>query len=189
VEAGVTRRFVLLDRDGTINEEVGYVLDPAELRLLPGAARAVRTLMDLGLGLAVVTNQSPVGRGWITEEDLGRIHGRLAELLGEAGARLDAIEHCPHVPDVGCSCRKPATAMVDRLVARFGFDPAEAFVVGDHAVDMALGRAVGARTILLLSGHGTAERPAAEPFADRVVPDLGAAAAVIREEVLAGAEP
>jgi D-glycero-D-manno-heptose 1,7-bisphosphate phosphatase len=187
VEAGVTRRFVLLDRDGTINEEVGYVLDPAELRLLPGAARAVRTLMDLGLGLAVVTNQSPVGRGWISEEDLARIHDRLGELLDDAGVRLDAIEHCPHLPETGCPCRKPATAMVDRLVARFGFDPAEAFVVGDHAVDMALGRAVGAETILLLSGHGADERPAAEPFADHVVTDLTAAAAIIRTEVLAEA--
>jgi D-glycero-D-manno-heptose 1,7-bisphosphate phosphatase len=185
----VSRRFVLLDRDGTINEEVGYVLDPAELRLLPGAAEAVRSLADLGLGLAVVTNQSPVGRGWISEEDLGRIHDRLGELLAEAGVRLDAIEHCPHLPETGCPCRKPATAMVDRLVSRFGFDPAEAFVVGDHAVDMALGRAVGAGTILLLSGHGADERRAAEPFADHVVADLAAAAAIIRDEVLAGAEP
>lgn len=184
----MSRRFVLLDRDGTINEEVGYVLDPSELRLLPGAAEAIRSLADLGLGLAVVTNQSPVGRGWISEEDLRRIHLRLRELLAAEGVRLDAIEHCPHLPDIGCSCRKPATAMVERLASAFGFDPSEAFVVGDHAVDMALGRAVGAQTILLLTGHGSDERRAAEPFADHVVPDLGTAAAIIRDEVLAGAQ-
>lgn len=185
----MSRRFVLLDRDGTINEEVGYVLDPAELRLLPGAAGAIRELSDLGLGLVVVTNQSPVGRGWITEERLHEIHARLRALLAAEGVRLDAIEHCPHLPDAGCSCRKPGTAMVERLASAFGFDPAEAFVVGDHAVDMALGRAVGARTVLVLTGHGLGERRAAEPFADHVVPDLATAASVIRDEVLAEAPP
>ncbi len=185
----MSRRFVLLDRDGTINEEVGYVLDPSELRLIPGAADAIRELSELGLGLVVVTNQSPVGRGWITEERLGEIHAHLRALLAEEGVHLDAIEHCPHVPGAGCPCRKPATAMVDRLASSLGFDPAASFVVGDHAVDMALGRAVRARTILVLTGHGEEERRAAEPFADHVVPDLGAAASVIRGEVLAGAQP
>jgi D-glycero-D-manno-heptose 1,7-bisphosphate phosphatase len=188
VEA-VVRRFVLLDRDGTINEEIGYVLRPDELRLIPGAIEALRELRDLGLGLVVVTNQSPVGRGTLTPEGLEAIHERLRELLAAGGVALDGIEHCPHLPDEGCGCRKPGTAMVERAALAHGFDPAEAWVVGDHAGDMLLGRAVGARTILLLSGHAEGERAAADPSADHVVADLREAAAIIRDEVLAGAEP
>jgi D-glycero-D-manno-heptose 1,7-bisphosphate phosphatase len=186
VEAVVTQRFVLLDRDGTINEEAGYVLEPAALRLIPGAAEAIREMRELGLGVIVLTNQSPVGRGWITEERLGAIHERLRMLLREAEADVDRIEHCPHLPDDGCTCRKPATGMAERAAARLGFEPAEAFVVGDHAGDMALGRAIGARTILVLTGHGRQERAEGEPLADHVAADLREAAAIIRE-VLAGA--
>lgn len=183
----MSRRFVLLDRDGTINEEIGHVLSPAELRLIPGAAEAIRDLRALGLGILVVTNQSPVGRGWITEADLAAIHDRLRELLRAAGADVDAIEHCPHLPEDDCPCRKPRTGMIDRAAAELGFDPAEAFVVGDHAGDMALGRAVGARTIFVRSGHGEEELEGARNLADRVVADLSAAAAAIRDEVLTGA--
>jgi len=183
----VSRRFVLLDRDGTINEEIGYVLSPAELRLIPGAAEAIRDLRALGLGVLVVTNQSPVGRGWITEADLAAIHDRLRALLRADGADVDAIEHCPHLPEDDCSCRKPHTGMVDRAAAELGFDPAESFVVGDHAGDMALGRAIGARTIFVRTGHGEEELEGARDLADRVVADLPAAAAAIRDEVLTGA--
>ena len=185
----MSRRVVLLDRDGTINEEIGYVLRPEELRLLPGSLEALRGLRELGLGLVVVTNQSPIGRGMLSEEGLGAIHDRLRELLAEGGVTLDAIEHCPHRPEDGCACRKPATGMVDRAARALGFDPAEGWVVGDHAGDMRLGRAVGARTILVLSGHGEEERAGAEASADHVVADLRAAAHVIRDEVLAGAAP
>jgi D-glycero-D-manno-heptose 1,7-bisphosphate phosphatase len=183
------RRFVLLDRDGTINEEVGYVLRPEELRLLPGAIEGLQELRDLGLGLVVVTNQSPIGRGTLTPEGLEAIHGRLRALLAEGGVELDGIEHCPHLPEDGCACRKPGTAMAERAAAAHGFDLAEAWVVGDHAGDVRMGRALGARTILVLSGHGDEERLSAEPFADHVVADLRAAAEVIRDEVLAGAQP
>lgn len=183
----MSRRFVLLDRDGTINEEIGYVLSPGEVRLLPGAAEGIRQLNELGLGVVVVTNQSPVGRGWITVSQLGAINERLLELLHEAGADVDAIEWCPHRPDEGCECRKPRTGMVARAATALGFDPSKAFVVGDHAGDMALGREVGARTILVLTGHGEEELATARDEADHVVADLRAAAAVIRDEVLAGA--
>lgn len=181
-------RVVLLDRDGTINEEVGYVLAPRDLRLIDGAAAAIRELRELGLGIVVVTNQSPVARGWITEEQLDAIHERLRALLAEEGATIDAIEHCPHLPEDACACRKPGTEMVERAARRLGFDPASGFVVGDHAGDMALGRAIGARTILVRTGHGEEELPEAERLADHVVPDLPAAAALIRDAVLTGAD-
>jgi D-glycero-D-manno-heptose 1,7-bisphosphate phosphatase len=168
-----------MDRDGTINEEIGYVLRPGELRLIPGAAEAIRRLRELGLGIVIVTNQSPVGRGWITPAELDAIHDRLRELLLEHGAEVDAIEACPHAPDEGCGCRKPATGLVRRAASALGFDPSASFVVGDHAGDMAMGRSVGASTIFVLTGHGDEERAAAEAFADHVVEDLPAAAELI----------
>ena len=184
----MTRRFVLLDRDGTINEEVGYVLEPGALALIPGSASAIRDLGALGLGIVVVTNQAPIARGWITEDDLAAIHARLEELLEADGASVDGIEHCPHDRDDGCPCRKPGTLMVERAAERFGFDPAEAFVVGDHAGDMEMGGRVGATTILVRTGHGPEELEAATPFADHLVADLREAADLIREQVLAAAE-
>jgi len=184
----VTRRFVLLDRDGTINEEVGYVMHPDELRLIPGAREALRELQDLGLGLVVITNQTPVGRGDLSTAELDAIHARLQELLADGGVSLDGIEVCPHRRDEGCDCRKPATGLVERAARTHGFDPAQSWVVGDHTGDMLLGRAVGARTILVLTGHGEQELAAgAGAFADHVVAGLLEAAALIRDEVLAGA--
>lgn len=184
----MTRRYVLLDRDGTINEEIGYVLSPDELRLIPGSAEAVRELRTLGLGIVVITNQSPIGRGLLTERGLGEIHDRLRTLLHAEGAELDAIEHCPHAPEDACECRKPEPGMARRAAEALGFDPTECFVVGDHAADMGLGRRIGARTILVRTGHGQEELGAgAGELADHVADDLRAAAALIEAEVLDGA--
>ena len=188
----MSRRFVLLDRDGTINEELSpeYVLGPGQLRLIPGSAEAIRELRAAGLGIVVVTNQSPVGRGWITAQDLDAIHARLAELLAAEGAGTDGIYACPHRPDEGCACRKPGTGLAERAAREHGFDPAQAFVVGDHRGDVEMGRRIGARTILLRTGHGPQELEAgADEFADHVVEDLREAAEVIRTEMLEGATP
>jgi D-glycero-D-manno-heptose 1,7-bisphosphate phosphatase len=175
----MTRRFAILDRDGTINEEVGYVLHPAEMRLIPGSAAAIHRLRELGLGVVVVTNQSPVGQGLLTEQRLGDIHDRLRDLLADEGASVDAIEFCPHTREDACACRKPGTAMVDRAARLLEFDPSEAFVVGDHEGDMRLGRALGATTILVLTGHGAEECGGAAPFADHVADDLLGATTLI----------
>jgi D-glycero-D-manno-heptose 1,7-bisphosphate phosphatase len=185
----MSRRFAILDRDGTINEEVGYVLHPAEMRLIPGAAAAIHRLRELGLGVVVVTNQSPVGRGLLTEQRLGDIHDRLRDLLADEGASVDAIEFCPHSPEDGCACRKPGTELVERAAGRLEFDPARAFVVGDHEGDMRLGRALGATTILVLTGHGAEECAGAAPFADHVADDLLGATAVIESLLSPGDAP
>ena len=174
-----TRRFVLLDRDGTINEEVDHLDDPDDLRLIPGSAAAIRRVRERGLGVVVVTNQAQIGRGLLSEERLATIHERLASLLAADGAEVDAILHCPHAPEDGCDCRKPAPGMALEAAARFGFDPRRAFVVGDHAGDVGMGRAIGATTFLVLTGHGVEERARAEGSADHVVPDLAAAVDII----------
>jgi D-glycero-D-manno-heptose 1,7-bisphosphate phosphatase len=148
--------------------------------LIPGAGPAIRTLREeLGLGVVCLTNQADVGRERLAPAALDAIHDRLEALLEASGARLDAILVCPHRPEDGCECRKPAPGLAVQAAARFGFDPSSAFVVGDHARDMGLGRAIGATTILVLTGHGADELDRARPRADHVARDLGAATAII----------
>ncbi|MEW6060182.1 MAG: HAD-IIIA family hydrolase, partial [Actinomycetota bacterium] len=155
---------------------------------IPGAIEALRELRSLGLGLLVVTNQSPVGRGWITEDQLEAIHDRLRAMLRDGGVELDGIYVCPHRPEDGCDCRKPKPGLALRASEAHGFDPAEAFVVGDHMRDVEMGRRIGARSILLRTGHGREElERGADAFADHIVADLHEGAGIIREIVMAGA--
>jgi D-glycero-D-manno-heptose 1,7-bisphosphate phosphatase len=176
----VTRRFVLVDRDGTINEERHHLSDPDDLRVIPGAAAALVRLRDeLGMGIAVVTNQAEIGRGNLSRQRLDEIHARLLELLAAEGATVDAIFVCPHAPQDGCGCRKPAPGLARQAADRFGFEPADAIVIGDHARDMGMGRAIGATTVFVRTGHGREEEAAAGPLADHVAEDLAGAVAII----------
>ena len=138
------RPVVLLDRDGTINVEQNYLSDPDQLVLIDGVGAALRRLRALGFGLVVVTNQSGVARGYFDLATVTRIHDRLTALLAAEGVTLDGIYVCPHSPDDDCPCRKPRPGMVERAAADLGFDPRQAFLVGDSAVDITLGRTVGA---------------------------------------------
>jgi len=171
--------FILLDRDGTIIEERHYLSDPQQVVLLPGAVEGLRRLQQRGCQLIVVTNQSGVGRGLFSMAQLDAVHARMGELLDEAGVTLVDILVCPHTPDDHCDCRKPLTGMVVRGAAKWQFDPTTAFVIGDKACDIDLGRNVGARTILVRTGYGRTEalNPAVKP--DVVVDDLSAAASWI----------
>jgi D-glycero-D-manno-heptose 1,7-bisphosphate phosphatase len=148
------RRFALLDRDGTLIAERNYLADPDGVELLPGVPEALRRLSDLGLGLLVVTNQSAIARGLLDEPGLAAIHRRMRALLAARGARVDEILVCPHHPEEGCDCRKPRPGLVLRAAARLGFEPRECFVVGDLESDVELGRALGATTFLVRTGHG-----------------------------------
>jgi len=176
----MTRRFALVDRDGTINVERDHITDPDQIELIPGSAPALVRLRDeLGMGIVIVTNQAHVGRGLMSARDLQRIHDRLLVLLDDEGATVDAIETCPHAPEAGCSCRKPAPGLALRAAERFGFDPARSVVIGDHAGDVELGARIGATSIQVLTGHGVEEREAAAPFADHVATDLAEAVDII----------
>lgn len=151
---------VLLDRDGTINvkaREGEYVTCPDDMRLLPGAAEAIRMLNAAGVPVAVVTNQRGIALGRMTEEDLVRVHGRMRESLREAGARLDGIFHCPH--EIGaCACRKPGTLLLERAKRHLGLSTLKGSVmIGDSLSDVLAGRAAGARTVLLSNGGAPAD--------------------------------
>lgn len=179
------RRFVVLDRDGTVIVERHYLSDPRLVELLPEAATGLRHLRALGLGLVVITNQSALGRGLFDESRLDAIHRRFGELLRAEGVRLNGIYFCPHRPEDGCGCRKPRTELLELAAQELRFDPRTSFVVGDKACDIELGRKVGATTFLVRTGYGaqTLADPALSP--DYVVDDVGHAASVIRT-LLAG---
>jgi phosphoheptose isomerase len=175
------RRFVVLDRDGTIIIERNYLTDPSEVELLPGSAEGLRHMRDLGLGLAVITNQSAVGRGFINEVQLDLIHKRFRELLEQEKVFLDGIYFCPHLPEEACECRKPAPALLKSAAQELGFDPQQTFVIGDKACDIELGHRVGATTILVRTGYGEEFEKGEDLQPDFTVNDLKEAAEVMRE--------
>jgi D-glycero-D-manno-heptose 1,7-bisphosphate phosphatase len=138
---------VFLDRDGTIVVNKHYLADPDGLELLPNAAAGLRELRDLGARLVVVTNQSGVGRGYFDETALAEMHSRLEDLLAAEGIELAGIYTCPHAPDAGCDCRKPATGLYEQAARELGLELAGSFVVGDGDADVEAGARIGATAI------------------------------------------
>ncbi len=148
---------VFLDRDGTLNrDDGGYLADPDGLVLLPGAAEAVAALNAAGVKAVVLTNQSGVGRGLVPPDALRRVHARLIARLAGRGAALDGIYVCPHRPEEACACRKPGIELALRAARELGVDPSRSAMIGDKAVDVELGRRLGGRSVLVLTGEGTA---------------------------------
>lgn len=150
---------VFLDRDGTVNEEVGYLCDLDNLRLIPGAGAAIKRLNEAGLKVVLVTNQSGVARGYFPEALVHETHERLDRMLRKEGARIDAVYYCPHHPTEGnsrytmiCDCRKPGTGLIDRAARDLALDVKRSYVVGDKWSDVELGQRAGAHSILVQSG-------------------------------------
>jgi D-glycero-D-manno-heptose 1,7-bisphosphate phosphatase len=172
---------VFLDRDGTINRDVHHLSDPAQLELLPGAAEGLRRLQEAGCPLVVVSNQSPIGRGWFTEDRLREINARLAEMLAAEGVTITGWYWCPHTPDAGCDCRKPAPGMFFRACEELGVILDGSWIVGDRLSDMQAGRQAGARSILVATGYGQGESelPRRRECVDHFVPTLREAAEII----------
>jgi len=180
---------VLLDRDGTLVEDVPYNGDPAAVRPMPGAREAVKRLRGAGVRLAVVSNQSGIGRGLVSESDVRAVNARVEELLGP----LDPWLICPHAPENGCGCRKPAPGLIVRAAQALGVDPAECVVVGDIGADVAAARAAGARSVLVPTPRTRREEVAAAPAVasslehavDLILADSAARAATRRAQVTA----
>jgi len=171
---------VLLDRDGTLISERHYLARVEDVELLPATARGLRLLSHVGLGLAVLTNQSGLSRGYFDQTALDAVHDRLRQLLASEGVSLAGIYVCPHAPGDGCDCRKPEPGLAHRAAAELNFDPADAFVIGDKRCDIELGRRLGATTFLVRTGYGSlAEQEGLR--ADYIVDDLLAAAHIILE--------
>lgn len=145
---------VFLDRDGTINEDVSYLSNVADLRILPNAAQAIKKINQTGLKAIIVTNQSGIARGYLNEKILNDIHDSLKGLLAQSGAKLDGIYFCPHHPEECCACRKPETAMIKAAASDFDIDLSRSFMIGDKTSDIYLGHKAGLITILTLTGSG-----------------------------------
>jgi D-glycero-D-manno-heptose 1,7-bisphosphate phosphatase len=148
------RRALFVDRDGTLNPDLHYLKDAERLELFRGVGDALRLAREHGELIVCVTNQSGVGRGFYTLEDVTSIHQRLNELLGRSQARVDAFYFCPHAPEQGCACRKPGTELFERAARDLGIDLAASAVVGDRVIDIQAGRKLGLLTALVRTpGH------------------------------------
>ncbi|MBO4298923.1 MAG: HAD-IIIA family hydrolase [Clostridia bacterium] len=154
------RKAVFLDRDGTINEYVGFLRRPEDFRLLPGAAEAVKLIHEKGYLAVVATNQPVIARGEVTLEGLDEIHRKMETLLGLEGAFIDALYFCPHHPDGGfagerpeykiaCECRKPKPGMLLRAAKELNIDLAASWMAGDGKNDIGAGKNAGCRTALI----------------------------------------
>ena len=155
------RRAVFLDRDGTINKEVGYMRRMEDLVLMEGAGSGIRLLNKSGYKVVVITNQSGVARGFFNEIFVRKVHEEMARRLSKSNAYVDRWYYCPHHPTEGkgeyrveCSCRKPSRGMVDLAIKELGIVPEESFVVGDSIRDLEIAWRVGAKPVLVLTGYG-----------------------------------
>lgn len=170
---------VFLDRDGTINEEVGYLGRPEGLRLLPRAAEALKLFEERGFKRIIISNQSGIARGYLREEEVVRVHRRLLQLLADAGGGVEGIYYCPHGPEEGCFCRKPEGGLVEQAAREHAVDLQRSYVVGDKASDILMAKRLGLGSILVLTGKGVEglERLRAEGvLPDYVAEDLYEAA-------------
>ena len=161
-------RAVLFDRDGTLIQDVPYNGDPARVRAMPRARESMQRLRRCGIALGVVSNQSGIGRGILTVDEVDAVNARIDQLLGP----FDLWIICPHIPADLCPCRKPAPGMVLKACSRLGVSPSETALVGDIGSDMEAARASGARGILVPT---RVTRAAEVEAAAEVAGDLGAA--------------
>ena len=177
-------RAAFLDRDGTIIDDEHYLSRPEQVRLRPGAAAAIRRLLDAGFKVVIVTNQSGIARGLLGDEDYARVQARMVELLGAEGARVDASYMCPHHPDFGspCECRKPGTLLFRRAAVDHDLDLRQSVFIGDRWRDVAPAKAFGGRGVLVDGDATPAEdrRQAADERMD-VVGSLEEAAKLVAD--------
>jgi len=157
-------KAIFIDRDGTINEEVGYINHVSRFQLLPKTIEAIRLINQSSFKAIVITNQAGVARGYFPEELVNEVHTKMTMLLNEGDACLDKIYYCPHHPQVGpdkyridCICRKPKTGMLEKAAEEFNIDLSHSYIIGDKYTEIALGHKVGSKSILVLTGYGRGE--------------------------------
>ena len=172
-------KLVILDRDGTINEDsADYVKSPDEWTPLPGALEAIARLNHGGWHVVIASNQSGLGRGLFDVSTLNAMHAKMHGLLADVGARIDAVFYCPHAPDAACHCRKPEPGLLEQIGERYGIDLRGVPMVGDTVNDLLGAVTVGCEPHLVLTGKGAGYRgrtlPDNFPKGTRVHADLAA---------------
>ena len=177
-------RLVVLDRDGVINEApASYVMAARDWVPIAGSLEAIAALGRAGYRVCVATNQSCVGRGLVAAAVVDEIHREMCTQVADHGGRIDRVWYCPHRPDEGCDCRKPAAGMLRDIGEYYGVAMDGVPVIGDAPTDLRAADAVGARPILVLTGKGRDTLSAlGEPADLEVYPDLGAASRMLVAE-------
>jgi histidinol-phosphate phosphatase family protein len=150
-------KVIFLDRDGTIIEDKVFLGNPDEIEFFPGAIEAIKILRRLGYKIVVISNQSGIGRGILTKKMVNQVNESFLRSLKGKDAPVDALFFCPHHPDDNCDCRKPKTGMIKKAATELKLDLKDAVVIGDHLCDIELGKNIGAKTVLVLTGHGKKE--------------------------------
>ncbi|MCI5127942.1 MAG: D-glycero-beta-D-manno-heptose 1,7-bisphosphate 7-phosphatase [Candidatus Electrothrix sp. AUS3] len=185
---------VFLDRDGTINEQMGYINHISRFILLPGAATAIRTLNEQSIPVVVVTNQSGLARGYFPPALLDAVHAQMERELAAQDAHIDGLYICPHHPEAKeeqfrkvCTCRKPQTGLLEQAAAELELDLTRSFMVGDRWSDLKCGNRVGATSVLVLTGYGQGDLeyigPEQEIQPDKIAEDLSEAVDWIIEQL------
>ena len=179
-----SRGCILLDRDGVINHDSPHhIRTPEQWRPIDGSLEAIADLCAAGFAPVVVSNQSGVGRGLFSASTLERIQAKMCAAAAAAGGRFAGIYHCPHTPQAGCGCRKPAAGMVRRMERELGYSARGAPLIGDKLSDLQLARNAGSRPILVRTGYGESTLAELRPGEVEVFADLAQAAeALLRED-------
>jgi len=145
---------IFIDRDGTLIEEVDHLSTLDDLRIFPFTAEALELLRSSGFLIIIVTNQSGIGRGYFSEDSMHSIHSRINF---ELGTKIDGFYYCPHLPDAGCSCRKPNLGMIEAACQDFNIDLGRSWIVGDKRLDIETGFNAGIGTAMVLTGYGSTD--------------------------------
>jgi D-glycero-D-manno-heptose 1,7-bisphosphate phosphatase len=181
------RIAVFLDRDGTINEQMGYINHLSRFVLLPQVIPAIRRLRKAGLHVVVISNQSGAARGYFPQSLVAEVHAYMQSLLEAGGAPLDGIYACLHGPDEGCDCRKPLPGLLHQAARELDLDLARSYMVGDRLLDVETAARAGVKGILVLTGYGRGEyeylAPASQVKPAYVAADLLDAAAWIIKDL------
>lgn len=171
------KKAIILDRDGTILVEKGFLSDPDGAEFLPGVAETIKLLNSRGISVVIVSNQSGVARGFFSEDEVRKVNSRMIEMLSEQGAKVDALYYCPHHKEgvvaeyaIDCDCRKPKPGMIHKAIDELGIVPIA--VIGDQKCDVELGKSFGILSILVLTGYGENQPDEVKAMADYVAQDL-----------------
>lgn len=151
------KRAIFLDRDGTINEDVGDLFSQDKLEFIPRAIESLKLLQEQ-FELFIVTNQSGIGKKHFSEKEYLEFDAYFQELLWQEGIKIEKTYYCPHMREEGCICHKPQTFFLKKAEREYGIDLAKSYVIGDHPHDTEMGDRVGAKSIYLLTGHGPKHR-------------------------------
>ncbi len=149
----MNKPVIFLDRDGTINDDPGYLSQPKDFILLPKVIEALQQLQKLGFDLIIITNQSGIGRGFFNQENLNQVHLFMLDIFTQHNITIKNIYVCPHSPQENCICRKPKTGLIDKACAENKIDMQNSWMVGDKIADIELGINCGLKTAQIIGKY------------------------------------